>query len=886
MQIRPRSQFPAEHQFAQTNIQLLNQLLNNYTDSEVNEVRRAYELSCELFAGKSRDSGKPFISHLIGTSSILAWLNAPVELLNAGLLHAAYADGNFGSAISGASSSNRKKIRDVVGIQSEHIIFNYNRFAWRSPAAIPRLIQRFSGLSQTERSVVLVRLANELEEYLDLGILYCEDSGKRVAFGKIYGDYMVGLAANLGHQPLADLLSEAFRYVRLNESRITSFTTSGNSQLTLKTVFDETALKKKNKRLDKDHQPFPRDALQHSIYHRFEEQVSRYPENIAIDQAERALTYRQLHDQVNRVAHSLLSQFGSSTSQIITLCQHSLSMIVSALAILKVGKIWIPIDATHPAARLALIAKDSKAIGMLVDDEQIQLAHSIAEAGQAVVPLSNAIEEEFSEQTLPQVSPDEIACVIYTSGSTGIPKGVIHTHKNLLHLTLRGTNAFFITAHDRLSLLPSCSQIAGVTDFLRAILNGATLLPFDIRKNSIRSLSKWLKEKKISIYHSSPTLFRLLTETLEGNFLADVRIIHLGGEATLPVDVASFKRHFSEECILVNNFGCTELSGYCQFLMDSDFDPGQGVIPAGHATEDIKVSVHNGCGERLKAGQIGRIYVTSPYVALGYWRRRDETTSLFKQHQNGERTFQTSDLGYLQADGNLVFTGRKDGQVGVYGNRIDVAEIEAVLASHDSVKRVAVKAVENPQAMLTAFIVPEADRARSVRQLRDFAKNKLPLYMVPTLKFVDDLPLTPNGKIDLEQLDQLTEFDSDKKTEHVSPSSPTEKYLEQLWAKLLNVNDIGLEDDFFDLGGDSLLATRLINHIENEFRIRMSLQDVFQHTTLAGLTNIVFARYLGGECCSLSDSKRDILFSALVEIENLSEADARQLIKTERLSFT
>jgi amino acid adenylation domain-containing protein len=883
--VRSNTLFPAVHHFAQTNIQLLNQLQGRYKDSEIDNVRAAYEVACDLFAGQFRSSGKPFLAHLVGTSSILAWLSASVETIVAGLLHAAYVDGNFGSRSGGHSPSNRKRIQDAVGVESEEIVFAYTNFPWRSPAAIPRLVQRSSNLSDLEKEVLLVRLANELEEYLDLGLLYCEDSEQRLKFSEIYGSYMIDLAGDLGYDNLSNSLRQAFDYVRVGDSGVDSPRSPKDPYSRILLPEDRgsnttnAAVEHRQSEVKHGFLQFPEQALLGTVSLRFEEQALKFPESVAIDQGGNKLTYDQLCGQVKRVSDCLLAKFGPGNDPVLTLCSPGQNMIVAALGVLKAGKIWVPLDASHPLGRLSEIAKDANAAGMVTDDDHLDFARSFFKADQALIPLGHALTHSAAAQEVLEVTPDSLACVLYTSGSTGTPKGVVHNHRNLLHLALRGTNALSIDENDRITLLPSCSQIAGVTDVLRSLLNGATLLPFDVHRNSLHELTRWLKEKRATVFHSSPTFFRLLAETFhEEDFFPDVRIIHLGGEATKQVDVGIFQKHFSSKCRLVNNLGGTELSGYCQFFVDSEYTPGEGNVPAGFAVEGVEISLHPDRDEITGDRRIGEIKVTSPYVALGYWQRPEETEKAFAQHQNGERTYFTGDFGYFREDGCLMYSGRNDSQFNIHGNRIDAGEIESVIESHDAVERVAVTRSRHQEEKLVAYVATKRPNVLSAEQLEKSTRTRLPSFMVPDIVLVEELPLTPNGKVDFNKLHELKELHTPKAKTRTTHSSPAEECIARLWTGLLDVKNVGVEDDFFSLGGDSLVAMRLAGYIENDFAIRLDIKDIFEHPTVSKLANLVVARSIQNDYEALSDSERDLLLSTLNEIENFTEKQVEELI--------
>ncbi|MEJ2177794.1 MAG: AMP-binding protein [Gammaproteobacteria bacterium] len=785
--------------------------------------------------------------------------------------------------------ANRQVVRDAVGEQSEELILLYTKKAWRGTAVIPRIFQEFGACSQPHKDVLLVRLANELEEYLDLGILYCEDVERRVQFSEIYGRYMINLADLLGASLLSAWLTQAFEAVQGetlasyagNQAPLLLRHTRNQAELVTNSSGKEALYARGNLKGNAD-QREAGTSLDQSVAAVFTQQALLHPEQVAIERNAGTLSYGALHEQSDLLAHAIVARFGPGNDPIVTLAGHNENVAILALGVWKAGKIWVPLDATHPAQRLLQITEDSKAVCILSEEGLQDLARSISTPDQTICRLSDLTREGSTRETLPELSAEALACVLYTSGSTGKPKGVVHNHRNLVHLAWRGAQALKISASDRLTMLPSCSQIAGITDLLRALLNGATLLPFDVRGNSVKNLAHWLMRQKASIYHSSPTLFRMLADSLQTNEkVPNVHVVHLGGEAVTQEDVALFKQHFVPDCVLMNHLGCTELSGYCQLFIGHDFVLNKSAIPAGYAVKGVKVSVCDEQGEEVPVGEIGEIRVSSPYLALGYWHRPEETQMSFsKSASDGEcRTYRTGDWGYMKEDGCLVYAGRADGQVQIRGNRVDSAEIEAVLTAHPLVQRVGVKISQNHSEPLIVFVKLREKGVLSESELRKFVKTKLPTFMIPSVEIVEHLPLTANGKINYRQLGTAEELAKHSSEGCTLPRTQTERNLARLWGEFVNAETIAVEDDFFVLGGDSLLVTRLVNRIESEYGIDASLHDIFQHPTLGELATIVAARRINKVSDRLSDFKQHKLLLMLAEIEALSEAQSQQMLK-------
>jgi amino acid adenylation domain-containing protein len=341
------------------------------------------------------------------------------------------------------------------------------------------------------------------------------------------------------------------------------------------------------------------------------------------------------------------------------LFEHGAPMIRRLLGVLKAGKTYVPLDASYPEQRLAHVLQDCAASAILTNRRNLALAQRLA--GDAL-PLINTDELADDKEVLHNIevlsSPDDAAYILYTSGSTGQPKGVVQSQRNVLGHIRNYTNNLHINAQDRLTLFSSYGFDAAVMDIFGALLNGATLYPIDIKEDGIATLSRKLVDNGITIYHSTPTVYRYFASTLQaGEKIPAVRLVVLGGEEVTTGDVELYKEHFAGHCLFVNGLGPTESTLTLQFFIDQQTPLSRNVVPVGYPVEDTEVLLLNEAGDEVEL--YGEIAVRSPYLALGYWQQPELTRAAFRPDHvdERERIYRTGDMGRLLPDGTLAFCG-------------------------------------------------------------------------------------------------------------------------------------------------------------------------------------------------------------------------------------
>jgi thioesterase domain-containing protein/acyl carrier protein len=304
-----------------------------------------------------------------------------------------------------------------------------------------------------------------------------------------------------------------------------------------------------------------------------------------------------------------------------------------------------------------------------------------------------------------------------------------------------------------------------------------------------------------------------------------LRLINLGGEIVSKQDIENYKRYFAGNCILLNHFGCTELSSYRQYIINKSTQIDHSIIPNGYATEDNEVLIIDEDGEVINDGRVGEIVVKSPYLALGYWQQPDLTAAAFR-FDGSQQLYRTGDLGRLMPDGCLINLGRKDFQVKIRGYRVEIGEIEVALLEHPDIKEAVVRDWDNEvgEKFLAAYIVSYSGQIISNSVIRNFLQQKLPHYMVPTaFVMLDALPLTASGKTNRLLLLPPNQYQQKPREVSIAPRDEIELQIAKIWEKVLGIPSVGMRDNFFDLGGHSLLAVRLLDEIEKTFAKKLNL---------------------------------------------------------------
>jgi amino acid adenylation domain-containing protein len=593
--------------------------------------------------------------------------------------------------------------------------------------------------------------------------------------------------------------------------------------------------------------PFAKEEIEQSIPDRFQQQVCKYPDRIAVKGRKHTFTYDALNRYANRVARAILTLQGEGEETIGLILEKDSPMMAGILGVLKAGKIYVPLDPAQPVARALKMLDDAQATLIVADEDNLAAARELSGGTRRLLNIG-AIDSSLSDENIPNsIAPGTLAYIIYTSGSTGEPKGVVQNHCNVLHNVRKHTNSLHISPDDRLTLLSSCSTGQAVTDIYCALLNGATLCPFDIKKEGLVRLADWLRKEEITIYHSSASTFRYFLGALDGGgAFPKLRLIKLGSEQVFKKDVDQCRQRISPDCIFVNALSSSEAGTLRQIFIDKQTSINQSVVPVGFPVEDMEILLLNDTGQPVGFNCPGEIVIKSRYLTPGYWCKPELSNRAFHPDPLGgdTRLYRTGDMGRMSSDGCLEYLGRQDFQVKIRGFRVEVAEVEAALLELGNLSHAAVVSREDQRGekSLVAYVVPAVSPAPAVASLRASLREKLPEHMMPSeFILLEALPLTLSGKLDRSSLASITPLQTERNATYVMPQSPLEWQIVHIWEELLGVPHIGVQDDFFALGGQSLLAVRMIDRIEEVCGAKLPLSTLLTESTVAHLTKSVMS---------------------------------------------
>jgi amino acid adenylation domain-containing protein len=646
---------------------------------------------------------------------------------------------------------------------------------------------------------------------------------------------------------------------------------------------EQEALRAKSFRPPGELEEFPIEEVETSIPERFEKIVRMYPDRIAVETDTHRVTYAELNAMANRVAHAIVAERGDSPEPVGMLVEKGVDQMAAMLGILKAGKFFILLDPSFPAERISLVIEDCNATLLVVDRRTLPLT------GQGITTRCKLIRIDAMAHALPTqdpkipISPNALACIVYTSGSTGRPKGVLRNQRALLHGAMLRVHTDGISKNDKLAHITAGTSNS-VTNSFYALLQGAALVTFDLKRDGAARLAGWLVEEKISVCLVASSVFRKLCTTLTGTEqFPDLRYLRLRSDTVYSSDVALHRKHFPPTCSLATGLASSETGPLREYRISHDTEFSGSEVPVGYALDGKKILLLNEDGEEVRCGETGEIVVRSDYLSLGYWNDPELTAEKFRPdpQESGKRLYYTGDLGMMLPDGRLIHRGRKDFRVKIRGYGVDLIEVESALRSHGDIKDAVVIAEQGKSrdARIIAYYASERQPGVAVDELRRFLGAKLADYMVPSA-FVklDALPLTSNGKVDRKALPEPGNDRPNLKEPYQSPRNATEQKLVEIWEGLLNVRPVGVHDNFFDLGGQSLLATQVVSRLREAVHVELPLRTLFENPTVAELAEQIQTQ--------TKDLAPENMANLLVDLESLSDEEARLLLAQESSKAT
>ena len=619
--------------------------------------------------------------------------------------------------------------------------------------------------------------------------------------------------------------------------------------------------------------PDPKRALsaewRGAIHARVAQHARQAPHQLALVDPQEIWTYQELDQRSNQLANCLIGN-GIRRRDVVAIHGHrSASVVWAVLGILKAGAAFLILDPAYPDSRLIRYLSLAQPRGWIHLEAAGALPETLTEYLSAsscccrlALPGRSAAAKRallagYSDQD-PQVpiGPDDLACVVFTSGTTGKPKGILGRHGSLTHFEPWRQELCGLTEGDRFAMLSALAYSVVQRDIFTPLWLGATLfIPDDETIGTPGQLAAWMAEHKITFAGLTPAMGQILAETAPPDFcLPALRNAFFVGDRLSRRDVVHLRR-LAPNVTCINTYGTTETQradSYFVALQEPEGNAVSSLYPLGQGMPDVQLLVLNGAGKSAGVGELGEIYVRSPHLALGYLGDETLTRARFITNpftsRDDDRLYRTGDLGRYLPDGRVEFCGRADRQVKVRGFRIEPSEIETALEQHPAVRQAIVMARDDlPGGRgLVAYLVVSQETMPTTKALRTYAGERLPVHMTPAaFVFLNALPLTPNGKVDLRALAELGEEDRTAKEAFAAPRDHLERQLVHIWEGVLGVHPVGIGDNFFDLGGNSLLGIRLFARIEKELGKRFPVALLFQSPIIERL-----AQALRGDAAS------------------------------------
>ncbi len=635
-----------------------------------------------------------------------------------------------------------------------------------------------------------------------------------------------------------------------------------------------------------------------TIHHLFEKQVEQTPSKVASVFADTQLTYRELNEQANQLAR-LLIELGLKKGEFVAILkERDTNFLLAILAILKAGGVYVPIDSTYPSERIRYMLSDSEVKFLLTDssffssltdliEERSQLRCAIGldeQQNNGAIATPDRVElynkhdfDKFPKENLGENQAGTApAYMMYTSGSTGLPKGAMIRHGGAInHIYAQFDALGFTESFNFLQTAPASSDIS-VWQFLAPILTGGkTVIVETETVCNPQKLFKLIQEEKATLVEFVPVVLRGLLDYISHlstheRLLPDLKWMMVTGESA-SVELVNQWLKLYPSIPVVNAYGPTEAADdITQFIVEKPLPENQRTVPIGKPLANLNLYILDSQMQLVPIGVPGEICVSGFGVGVGYWKNEEKTKLSFVPNPfpnmakvlpgtNQDFIYKTGDLGRWLPDGTIEFLGRIDHQVKIRGFRIELGEIEALLNQHSNVRETVVMVREDSRGdkRLVAYIVPN-QHSVLISDLRNFLKEKLPEYMMPSaFVLLEALPLTPSGKVDRRSLPAPDWLQRNQEQAYTAPHTPVEEVISGIWTQVLGVDQVGVDDNFFEVGGHSLSATQLISRLRTVFQIELPLRHIFEFPTVATLAKAI---------AQIQQSKDGLLYSPILPI--------------------
>lgn len=594
----------------------------------------------------------------------------------------------------------------------------------------------------------------------------------------------------------------------------------------------------------------------HSV---FESIVAQYADRIAIESNGRNTSYHELNERANRIAHLLIKQGVQKGDVVSTFIENSQLQLEVLLAIFKAGGIYLPLDRKFKRKHWSVLLENIQPKVLLLEPERMKDFEESRQPFEYQIPSLISIGKEDSIQIHEYgnddvkeyplqvelsvenppliVDGDDSNYIFFTSGSSGKPKAVLGNHKSLSHFVHWESKELGITSEYRVAQLTSLSFDASLRDFFVPLMNGGTsCVPSTEVRNDVSQLASWIKDERITLIHTVPTLFRLLMDASKTINFTDLKFILLAGEKLYVRDIQKWRSAHGMRTELINLYGATESTLVKTFhrIGDIGSNLSEG-ISVGKPMSNTLVFIINDAGELCGIGEEGEIFIKTPFLSKGYFGEPGLTAEKFVQNPLSETPdiiYKTGDYGVYDSDRKIHVKGRKDGVTKISGVRIDINDIEASILECEPIKMVHCLVHQNEQMESTLFCFYVADESITTTVFEHCQRN-LSQYEIPSrFIFLEDFPINANGKVDTIELRKILQAELDKEEEEEEPITTTEKRLAEIWKEVLGSKGVGLSSNFLLQGGNSIKLIKLKSRISREFNVAIDLMELFHNPLL------------------------------------------------------
>jgi len=584
-------------------------------------------------------------------------------------------------------------------------------------------------------------------------------------------------------------------------------------------------------------------SAEQCIHQRFDKVAATFPDNIAVSDRNHSFTYHELNRLSNKMAHSLIATLGLAKGNIAILIENNVFQIIAILGILKSGRSYVALDADHPEERNKLIMGDSESRMLICMKDSRSIAFEIANGNPMLYADELNGESPESQPQIP-VIPTDNAITLYTSGSTGEPKGVLQSHRNMVHFIKRMSDQHPIFPDDKVAYFLSSAYSAHALPLLGSLLNGSELMTINVKSENFHGFSEWLRESRINYMMMNPSYLRhFLAVQSKKDSYPELRLLMLGGETLYRSDIEKARDIISPKTTIVNIYASTEGFIMRSFTIKKETVIKSNIVPIGYPVEGMELNILDEKGKPSEPNRSGEIILKSEFVSEGYWNRPEQQKKDFNVDplNKNTRILNTYDTGYMMDDGCMIHTGRNDTVVKLRGYRIDFGEIINLLLKSKEVREATCTLKRDPAGSdhIIAYVVAVDKGNVDIEYVNALLVRLLPDYMIPShIISIPEIPKNSSGKINNKALAEPVWRESDNSKKQAAIDEIESELLE-IFEKVLKISPIGTNEDFLKIGANSLSLFVALSEVEKRFNIKIDVKTTIDNPNISSLANFI-----------------------------------------------